>query len=249
MHPNYRDRAIERYFSSHYQHFTPVTPEGWAWVIRRIELNFGTVFSHIPKDSLILDLACGVGYLEHFLVKNGFARIHAIDLSKEQIQAAERWLQREGIEYMGKVRFEVVDAFASLQKPDSYDVIAMIDLLEHFTKNEALSLLDRAHEALKSRGFLLIRTPNAEHPMFGRFYNDFTHETPFTIASLSNCLALSGFHIVSMGYERMPELPGIPGLRERLNRYIRTWGLRALVKLLDIPLDAFSPDIVAVGQK
>lgn len=79
----YKHELIKTYHSTHYRHIMPQTVEGWNWVIDRIEVNFGDIFSSLPKDSLILDVGCGVGYLEHYLLKKGFTRIEAIDLSEE----------------------------------------------------------------------------------------------------------------------------------------------------------------------
>ncbi len=245
----YRKRSVERYFSTHYHHYMPTTPEGWAWVIKRIDLNFGNALTAVPRDRSILDVACGVGYLEHYLLKGGFAQIHAIDLSREQIEAAEMWLQQLGIDYVGKVRFEVIDAFECLQKPDCYAAIAMLDFIEHFAKDEVLELLDRAHRALNTDGLLLIRTPNAENPMFGRFFNDFTHETPFTMASMAHCLTLTGFRVNHIGCEVLPGPPGPLGIRGRLDRWARSLGLRILGRLFEMQPETFSPDLVAIAQR
>lgn len=78
----------------------------------------------------------------------------------------------------------------------------MIDLIEHFTKSDIVDLMHLAHKTLKDGGVLLLRTPNAESPLFGRFYNDFTHETPFTRSSLQQILTTVGFQVLRIDFEK-----------------------------------------------
>lgn len=125
----------------------------------------------------------------------------------------------------------------------------MIDLVEHFKKSEVLELMRLAHKALRDGGFLLLRTPNAESPLFGRFYDDFTHETPFTRSSLRQILASLGFQFLKVDFERRPYIEGDKRFLEWLKRIVRSVGLTILAKFLDITPAAFSGDIVAIGRK
>ena len=60
------------YYSTHYKHFMPKGIADWSWELKRIELNFGKDFSAFSKDRHLLDLGCGVGYLEDYLIRKGF---------------------------------------------------------------------------------------------------------------------------------------------------------------------------------
>ena len=197
---------IKNYFSTHYQHFMSKTTEEWNWAVERIGVSFGDIFSSIPKDSNILDVACGVGYLEHYLLKKDFTKIEAIDLSEEQIQVAKQKLEEYGLEYVDKVEFKVVDAFDYLKTSSGYDVIVIIDFLDHLQKDKIIEILQLSFNALKEDKFIMVRVTNADNPMFARsFYRDFTHEVPFTPDSLRQCLSVGGFDIVKIGYEAMSE--------------------------------------------
>lgn len=94
----------------------PQTAEGWEWVLNRIELNFGDIFTYVHKNNKILDLVCGVGYLEYYLLRRGFTNIYAVDLSQEQINVAVKKLEQFGINYKGNVEFELADALEYLKK-------------------------------------------------------------------------------------------------------------------------------------
>ncbi len=244
-----KNDLITKHYSAHYQHIMPQTREGWEWVLDRIRLNFGDIFSSIPKKSKILDLAYGVGYLEHYLLRKDFTNIYAVDLSREQIDVAVKKLEQFGINYRGKVEFELVDAFEYLRKASGFNVIVMIDLIEHFKESEILEMLRLSHKTLRDGGFLLIRTPNAESPLFGRFYDDFTHETPFTRSSLRQILASLGFQILKVDFERRPYFEADKRFLKWLKRTVRSVGLTILAKFLGMTPAAFSGDIVAVGKK
>lgn len=247
-----REKLVREFFSIHYERFMPKTERGWQWVLDRIELNFGEFFNNIAQNSPILDLACGVGYLEHYLLKKGFNNIDAVDLSQEQIQVAKDKLQEYGFNYAGKVEFHLADAFKYLEKSkNKYTVIAMIDFLDHLKKDEVIKIMNLANNALTGGGFLFLRATNTDNPMWGQFfYRDFTHETPFTPNSLRQCLSVSGFDIIKIGYEIIPKIRRSKlELTSYLKRFVRWVGLWFLGKLLDVSPDAFTEDLIAVAKK
>lgn len=240
---------VKRYHSTHYRSFMPRDRKEWDFVVARLEVNFGRFLESMPRESAIADLACGVGYLEHLLLRMGFRNIDAVDLSGEQVEAARDALRARAVEHEGRVNFLVEDVFRYLPGRRGLAGLAMIDLIEHFPRGECLDLLGLAREALAPGGFLLLRTPNAEHPMFGRFYNDFTHQTPFTLRSLEQCLRLTGFQVVEAGLERPPPAPAGRGrLLGGARRAIRRLGLRLLSRLLRTP-ESISDDLVCIARK
>ena len=54
-------------------------------------------------------------------------------------------------------------------------------------------LFDHAIKTLKPKGKAVIMTPSWEHNMWGPFYIDHTHVTPFTKTSLEDLFVMSGF--------------------------------------------------------
>ena len=124
----------------------------------------------------------------------------------------------------------------------------MIDFLEHLGKDKIIEILDLSYSALQTEGFLFLRVINADNPIFGRFlYHDFTHETPFTPDTLQQCLTLTGFEVVKIAYEVLPSLNS--SLIARFKRKIQRVGLWALAKFLEIPPNAFTEDLIAVGRR
>jgi len=248
MPDDFKKSLEQRYLSTHYIRFMPKTPEGWAWVLERLRLNFGEALSSLSRGSRILDAPCGVGYLEHYLLKEGFQRLDCVDLCEEEMNMARQKLAESGLNFEGKVRFILSDVFTYLEKVEPYDAIAVIDFLDHLKKDEVGELLTLAHSALRPDGVLLLRVTNADSPLFSQyFYRDFTHETGFTPNTIRQCLDAAGFKVENVDYEKVPCIKRtfVKSLKGR----IRSAGLRVLARLLGIPRGAFAEDLIAVARK
>jgi len=229
----------------------PQNKEEWERVIDRIDLNFGGIFSSLSKESLILDVACGVGYLEDYLLRKGFTRVKAIDISEEQIQMAKKNLSKQGHQWNNKIEFQCVDVFNYLEKNNGYKLIAVFDFLDHLGKNEVIKFLGLCNNALEDNGILILRVTNAESPMFSRsFYADITHETGFTHTSIRQCLSIANFKVISSTYEKTPKdkIKGFWFLK-MVKRSVRSLLLKILANLLGISVEAFSEDLTVVAKK
>src|SRR5207249_4562534 len=137
--------------------------------------------------SKILELGCGHGALLYFLKHNGFTCVDGVDISREQVRLAESLgLQNIACE-------DLVD-FLQRCEPASYEMVFMLDVIEHFKKDEIPALLTLVWNSLKPGGRLVIYTPNAEGPFGVRYrYYDLTHDISFTPQSLAQLLRLSRF--------------------------------------------------------
>jgi len=248
---DFKQKLYNRYYTSHYKRFLPQTSQGWEWVIDRIHTNFGETLSSIPRNSLILDVGCGAGYFEYYLLKNGFTKVRATDISSEQIEVAKHKLLEYGLDYDGGVDFLVENGFEHLKKNSGYNVIAMVDLLEHLAKEKIIDLLELSYGALNDGGFLLIRTINADNPMFARFfYHDFTHEVPFTPDSMRQCLESVGFEVLKVDYEKAPNFgKGKFNISSWLKSLIAYFGLAILGKFLGFSPASLSEDLIAIAKK
>ena len=91
----------------------------------------------IPR---ILDIGCGSGQFLYFLKKKGYKNARGIDLDGKQIEIA----QALGLEAEQASIFDYLD-----RSERRFDVIAMLDIIEHFTREELFPLMeaDRAGPA------------------------------------------------------------------------------------------------------
>ena len=198
---DYRDRLYQRYVSQ--QMATDVAR-------LRATLDAGQPYyrqlveRHMPADrnAAILDIGCGYGPLLYELKRAGYTKASGVDTSPEQVRVAhELGLDsvREG---------DVAGTLAAT--PDaSLDAVAAIDVIEHFTKDEVLTLLDHVYRVLKPGGVFLVHVPNGEAIFAGKiFFGDFTHQVAFTRKSIAQVARACGFSSVQC-YEDKPIAHGL----------------------------------------
>lgn len=198
----YKARIYEQYYK---KHIVPrkgnVTLAELERKIKVFKLHFGFA---LPKDktSPIIDAGCGNGSLIYWLQKSGYTNACGVDGSIDQIEAGQS---------LGIHNLQVGNLVEYLAaSPGHFEVIFLRDVLEHFSKEDVLPLLDICRAALKPGGRIVIQVPNGASPCVGRvLYGDFTHEVAFTESSLSQLLLITGFDNLQV----RPYLPYFPPLK------------------------------------
>ncbi len=142
------------------------------------------------KTGEILDIGCGSGQFMYFLRKEGYERLTGLDLDKQQVEIARQL----GFEVHEQTALEYL-----VRSENGYDMIVMLDIIEHFTREELFPLLREVYRKLRTGGRLILSVPNAESPTGpGCVYGDITHETSFTPVSLAEMLFCHGFEVKEM---------------------------------------------------
>ncbi|MGB0720829.1 MAG: class I SAM-dependent methyltransferase [Gammaproteobacteria bacterium] len=179
---------------------------------------------HLPPDTRIsiADLACGHGALIRALKKQGYHRVIGVDTSAEQVAAAHDRGTTE-------VRHGEIDPFLDDHESAGFDVVFLMDILEHLDKEQVIKLLDRVHNSLRPGGRAIIHVPNATG-IFGMNarYGDFTHEVAFTPRSIRQVLSSCGFHAISV-HEDKPTVHGLKSFVRRLLWALLTVPFRLLL--------------------
>jgi 2-polyprenyl-3-methyl-5-hydroxy-6-metoxy-1,4-benzoquinol methylase len=177
---------------------------------------------HLPsnKDISILDLACGHGALILRLKQLGYSKVVGVDISPEQVNLAHN---------LGLTEVKCQDIMAFLSdKTEAFDVIFLMDILEHLTKQELFDCLDNVMKSLTTNGMLVIHVPNAEGIFGMRIrYGDLTHENCFTPQSISQALTACGMRNI----ECFEDKPVIHGVKSYI-RYVLWGALTAPLRLL-----------------
>lgn len=198
---HYREKIYGKYTSI----VTRAGIEGAAKdFLEKSKITFEAYFkNYLPqnKKAKILDAGCGHGSVVYFLQQQGYENVIGIDISQEQIAVGQK---------LGVKNIKVADIRQYLDNyKNEFDLISLLDVLEHFDKNEILPVLGKIHKALRPGGKLMIRTTNAESIFSGiRRYGDFTHETSFTTRSLKEVLSITGFQKTNF-YSVEPFVHGI----------------------------------------
>ncbi len=142
------------------------------------------------KETPVLDIGCGSGQFLYFLRGEGFSDLTGLDLDTKQVEIA----QDLGLDCHAADIFEY---FADESK--TYGLIAMLDILEHFTREELFPLLETVTARLRPGGKLIVSVPNAESPDASRaIYADITHEIAFTPTSLAEMMFCHGLAVTEM---------------------------------------------------
>ncbi len=160
-------------------------------------------YKFLPKDkqASVIEVGCGNGGLIYWLHSIGYVNSSGIDASLEQVEYAKSL----GIEKVSQADLTVF----LKDKIESYDVIFMRDVIEHFNKNEIIDILDMTNRALKKGGALIIQTPNGAGIFGSRYrYHDFTHEISFAENSLRQILIMNNFSGLKF-HETKPVISGI----------------------------------------
>lgn len=163
----------------------------------------------LPKDkrAKILDAGCGMGDLVLWLKDIGFTNVKGVDISSEQILTGKK------IGITDIYEGDIFEEFSN--NSNAYDVIFARDILEHFTKDEAVSFCKHVANSLTDKGMFIVQTANAENLLWGRLrYGDFTHEQAFTENSIRQLLMVAGFKDIIV----FPQRPVIHGIKS-LFRY------------------------------
>jgi SAM-dependent methyltransferase len=214
-----RTRIYDAYVSGRHEALAPETLQGLTprgpYLSRLVRRHFP-----VDRQAQILDLGCGHGALIHFARQAGYANIRGVDGSPEQVLAA-RDLGIEGVD-----EGDVAETLAKCPTA-SLGCIVAFDVIEHFTRDELLSVADDVKRVLQPGGIWIIHAPNGESPFASRVrYGDLTHELAFTRTSIGQLLRTSGFSDVR-SYEDAPAPHGL----KSVSRWVMWKSIRAMLRL------------------
>jgi 2-polyprenyl-3-methyl-5-hydroxy-6-metoxy-1,4-benzoquinol methylase len=139
------------------------------------------------RSTPVLDIGCGSGQFLYFLRGLGYNDAVGIDVDRAQVETGRAL----GLDT------RCVDIMEFLKGDDKqYGLIAMLDILEHFTREELFPLLSAVAEKLVPGGRLIASVPNAESPLANEaIYADITHEIAFTPTSLGEMFFCHGLKV------------------------------------------------------
>ncbi len=153
MNPDLYDRD---YFLSHCEGYREFSHGGLSQRLKKVAERLE------GKDPLrILDIGCGRGELLQHLVKRGHV-CEGVDSSPDGIdiarESAKIYLSESEVD---RCRFHLMDARKLAFKNNSFDVVFMVDVVEHLFPSELDAVLNEVQRVLRPRGRLIIHTvPN-----------------------------------------------------------------------------------------
>ncbi len=118
----------------------------------------------LNTDSKVLELGCGVGIFTKLLakkVKNGI--IEAVDLSAKSVAVAKNELK-----YRKNIHFDVADVVEYKPKNSDFDMITLMDVIEHIPLEHHAELFRNLAEIATEKTNILINIPNPQYIGYAR---------------------------------------------------------------------------------
>lgn len=114
-------------------------------------LKFKTVITHFPEYKTHLDIACGPGtFIGNFLDN----RSTGLDISDNQISYAKNTYTSLSNQFYLK------DMNKEFNDEKNYDVITLLEFIEHISPEEVNCLIFKCMDKLNKNGKIIITTPN-----------------------------------------------------------------------------------------
>ncbi|MGB0452417.1 MAG: class I SAM-dependent methyltransferase [Bacteriovoracaceae bacterium] len=140
-----------------------------------------------PKQNAkVLDIGIGRGEMLSSMKRWGHD-YHGIDISPSTIKYCKSI----------DLSCELVEDTATwlLNHENQFDVITLLDVLEHVPRDHTIDFVKALHKALKPGGKLIVQVPNLQAPDGQlQHHNDFTHVSGFIEHSLAQVLQVGGFN-------------------------------------------------------
>jgi 2-polyprenyl-3-methyl-5-hydroxy-6-metoxy-1,4-benzoquinol methylase len=194
--------------------------------------NYRQLFP-LTSDAVLLDIGIGRGEMLSCMKKWGYTNFCGVDISPSTVSFCSS---------LGLPCKQVEDTSSWLRGNEkTFDLITLLDVLEHIKKEEIVPFLKALKGSLKPGGMLIVQVPNMQAPdsQLHR-YNDFTHEVGFIENSLRQTLQVSGFSNCSIyGFEDSVSLK----IREKVRLILRQlfWSYVRLLRKINGNL---SPEIL-----
>lgn len=142
---------------------------------------------HIPlsKSPIILDVGCGTGKNADYFSK--FGNVFGLDASQKAIKfCKKRGLKNILLGSAEKMPF----------KKNQFDVLLMLDVLEHIDDKKSL---DESFRVLKKTGLIIITVP-AYKWLWSKWDEILHHKRRYNHSELESVLSKSGFKMIKSSY-------------------------------------------------
>lgn len=183
------DQIISFYPSNFNQETPALIHKIWSACVSPIENSIIRTIKSYKKNGKLLDIGCGSGRFLSLMHKQGFD-VWGCELNLDSKDFAPKSLE-------GRIFYNELSkcGFA----PKSFDVVIMIQSLEHMSQLD--ELLVEIRRIIKDNGIVFIYVPNMdffEFRLFGPYYYNLEaprHLYHFTRRSISNLLSRHGFKV------------------------------------------------------
>ena len=145
------------------------------WHIPLIKRRFSLIDRNLRPGMRLLDVGAGERGMEDRIVKKHNGVIYrSMDIDR---QLPHDYYSLDDID-------------------EQFDVVLLLDVIEHLELEDGVQMLQRINELLVDGGMLIINTPNIFNP--NRFWLDATHKVAYSYEELGGILLSQGFDILNI---------------------------------------------------
>lgn len=159
------------YLSANYAHKRGATSYDYLMIEHILDIGYSR------NGGVVLDLACGTGSFKPIFEGKGF-NYHGIDLDNND-------------PLNNILNCDIADAILPFAD-ETFDLVFFKMGIEHLTIKEISHCLAQAKRVMKFDAKLIVITPDWRWTCT-YFYDEYTHQTPFTPISLESALKMAGF--------------------------------------------------------
>jgi len=167
-----------------------------------VHKNIRQLKPNLPDNPSVLDAGAGFGQYSWFMLKTfSNPSVSCVDISQSHMDKARDFFQ--AVSANAKMEFTTSD-LTSYNKPDSYDFILSVDVMEHI--EDDLQVFMNFYESLKENGYLLVSTPSDqggsdvhEHDEDESFIDEHVRDG-YSIEDITTKLRKAGFTEIKANY-------------------------------------------------
>ncbi|MCS7232156.1 MAG: class I SAM-dependent methyltransferase [Elusimicrobiota bacterium] len=209
---------------------------------RQFEINYRKWFPS-DKNANLLDIGIGRGEMLKCFEDWGYTNYIGIDISQDCVNFCK------SLGLKCKLVNDATDFL--LENAESYDLITIIDVLEHIPRERVIPFLKAVHKALKEGGIAIIQVPNLAAPEgYLHHFNDFTHYVGYNEHSLRQVLIASGFR--NIHFQKFEEITSLSfkSVVRKLLRYFYWHYVKFLRRISgNLQQDILTPVFSAIVKK
>ncbi len=174
------------FYGTYASHKGYATPEIGPKQIKRFDAEIWRP-AECGADMSFLEIGCGTGALLAYLRQKGVTRLLGIDHDPALAEVVPATVRSD---------FQCRDAHDVLSDAAQgpFDRVVLLDVLEHFSPEEALRLLQSIRGRLGPGGRVVVKVPNAGCPWGLQYqFGDLTHRTAFSPIALRQLADAAGY--------------------------------------------------------
>jgi len=163
-----------------------------------IRYNFSKIINNHAKDASVLEIGPGMGEMVSYLNDLGITNIDVVDNDRNVLTLIKN-------KYRVRNSYLVSDVLKIGKRLGVYDVIVLIQVLEHLPIVKQPDIIKILYTHRKKEGSIIIVVPNANNPLgLVERYGDLQHTISYTSQSLKDLIVESSikkFRITISGFK------------------------------------------------